>query len=445
MAASTLANLAGGLKRIYSDETFEYAQNAAAPLVKKFEEAKDIKTEGAGYFWPFMLASPQNIGTPAEAGNVPSTKQRVEIQGFEMAGQFVGTFEISFLLEAAGTERGAWNKSEVKKHSWETLRDLVKHRNRIYAGTFGTAKLAAVQSNTVGTNTFVAQLSATGAGWGGSGQGALLLRRLMTIGFWTGNTLVADSRNITSIAKATRTVTFDGGTLSLTAGDNVYITGSHTTAGAVSTVPNGLMGLVDDGEFLDLIHGQSRSTNPELNSTVLRNGGTLRVLTEDLIIGAGFGLRQDVGGAVDMLVMNTGQWHKYWKDAKPQRFQIVNQGGSKGLAFRAGFDTEESFKFYLDGRAIDLCVSEDVAPRHVYGVDLSQMRRVVLKKLGWREWGAGNIFVQGADSNGLKTTVQATMYSLEDIATFAPWAHFRIQDLSDPMLCGSAYGGTDTL
>lgn len=444
MGASTLSNLSGGLKRIYSDETFEYAQNAAAPFVKRLEEAKDLKPEGAGFFWPFMLASPQNIDTPGEAANVPATKQRDEIQGNVTAGQFVGDFEISFLLEAAGTERGAWNKSEVKKHSWETMRDLVKHRNRIFAGTFGTAKLAAVQTTAAGVNSFVAQLAATGAGWGGSGQGALLLRKKMTISIWTGNTLVAGSRQITAIAKATRTVTFDGAVANVTAGDNIYTAQAHTTSGVPSTIPNGLMGLIDDGEFLDLIHAQSRTTYPELNSTVLRNGGTLRVLTEDLIIDAGFGLRQDVGGAVDLLVMNTGQWKKYWKDAKPQRFQIVNQGG-KGLAFKAGFDTEESFKFYFDGRAIDLCVSEDVAPRHVYGVDLSQMRRVVLKKLGWRDQGGGNIFVQGADSGGLKTTVVATMYSLENIATYAPWAHFRIQDLSDPMLCGAAYGGTDTL
>jgi len=440
MAASTLALLDGGLKRIYSDETFEYAQNAASPLVEKFDEAKNLEPFGDGFFWPFMLRSPQNIGTPAEAGNVPAIRQRTEVQGKVRAGQFVGGFEISFMVEEAGNARGTWNKGEVKKHSFDTLRDLVKHRNRIYAGTHGSGRIAQVQTATVSTNQFVAKLDTlNGAGFGGAGFGAHLLRPNMLIEIRnadSGGAVVISARKITEIDRATRTITYDGAAASLGADDHVYIEGSYGN----TTVPNGLMGLVDDGEYLVTIHNQSRITNPELKSQVFRNNGTLRTLSEDLLINAGLLLRQAVGGAVDLIVMNTGQFAQWIKVVRPTRFNDVSKVSSPKYA--TGFDAESTFKLFFDGRPVGFLVAEDVAPRHIYGLDMSQMRKVTLRKLGWLDHG-GSIFTQGVDSVGFKTTKQATMYSLENIATFAPWAHYRIDDLLDPQLAGTAFGGAE--
>lgn len=439
-AASSLANLSAGLKRIYSEETFEYAQNAAAPLVELFEEAKELTAEGEGYFWPFMLRSPQNIATPPEEGNIPTPKQRTEIQGKLSVGQFVGDFEITFVLEAVGTARGTWNRGEVKKHSFDTLRDLVKHRNRIYAGTHGTGRLAVVQASTVSTNAFVAQLLTTGAAFGGAGFGAHLLRPNMMIDIYTldvGGASVILNRKITDIAKATRTVTYDGAAGTLTVGQHVYIAGCY----ASGMVPNGLLGLVDDGEFLDVIHNVSRTTYPELKSTVLRNGGVLRNITEDILITAGLLLRNDTGSAIDCLVMNLGQNLKYIQSVRPTRYQDMSS--KQPLKFIGGYGGEDTIAFYFDGRPIRKVISEDVAPRHIYGIDLSMMRWAPVRKLGWLD-NANGIFAQGVNSGGYKTTHQATMYSVENIGTLAPWAHFRIQDLFDNVLCGTAYGGTDT-
>lgn len=440
MAASTLANLEAGLRRIYSDETFDYAQAAASPLIDLFEEVEDLTPDGDGYYWPFMLTSPQNIGTPGESGNIPPTKQRTEVQGRLRVGQFVGDFEISFMLEAAGSERGTWSKNEVKKHSWETLRDLVKHRNRIYAGTFGTGMLATISATTAGTNAFVAKLTVSGTGraWGSTGQGASLLRKNMLIDVYTAaaaSEILA--RKITAIAKATRTITYDGAAGSVTADSGVYIASSY----GQSTVPNGLMGLVDDGTFLDVLHNLSRTTYPELKAQCFHNSGTYRDLSEDLLLIAGFALRQEAGGQTDVLVLNTDQLYKYIKHLRPTRYFDANGRAPK---YSAGFDNESTFKFYFDGRPIRLITSEDVAPRHVYGLDLSTMRRATLKKLGWLDHGGGSMFIQGSNGSGYTTTKVATMYSLENIGTLAPWMNWRLEDLMAPNLAGAAVGGTDT-
>lgn len=445
---STLANLANGLRRIYSDETFEYAMNAASPLLELFEEAKDIKPEGDGFYWPMMLQSPQNIGTPNEAGNIPRVKQRSEVQGYMRAGMFVGTFAISFMAEAAATARGTWNRGEVKKASFDTLTDLVKHRNRMYAGTAGDGVLATVQTQVVGdgatTFSLVARLSATGGNtWAASGQGAHLLRPSMTVDIYqpaaVSSAVLQSGLTISSIDAATRTITFSSAlTNAVTFPVDARIV-IEASFGQTSLV-NGLMNLVDDGDFSSSIHSVSRASYPAVNSLVLSNGGTLRELSEDMLLMAGFLQRQRNGAQVDALVMNTGQAMQFIRKVRPIRYQ--NTPGPTQV--RAGAESTDNFKFYFDGRPVRIVVSEDVAPRHIYGLDLSAMRRVTLRKLGWLDHGGGSMFIQASDSGGLMTARQATMFSLENIGTVAPWKHVRWEDLADAQLAGSSYGGTDT-
>jgi hypothetical protein len=447
MAASTasaLWTLGVGLRRIYSDDTFEYAQNAAGPLVERFDELEEVTPEGDGYYWPFMLASPQNYSTPAEDGNIPVPKQREQIEGRLRPGSFVGDFEITFMLEAIGTARGGWNKGEVKRHSFDTLADLVKHRNRIYAGTFNTGMIAKVQATVAASNQWTAQMDTTGngSGWAGTGHGAQLLRKKQNIEIYSAlGVLKMASRTITALSN-TRLVTMSGASdLALDPGDEVYIAGSYGQA----TVPNGLMGLVDDNEFARYIHNADRTLYSELNSLVFRGtGNAIRAVNEDMLISGGFLLRHLYGGELDLLVSNLGQWHKLYKSLAPTRYVEVT-GGMSDLKRTGGVPSSDTFRFFFDGRPVDILVSEDIAPRHVYGLDLSTFRKVTLRKLGWLDQGGGNIFAQGVDTGGYKTTRVATMYSIENIGCLAPWRNCRWQDLSDPLLCGPTFAGTDTL
>jgi hypothetical protein len=440
--AATLTALSASLKRIYSDETFDYAQNFSAPFVELIEEAKEITPEGQGYFWPFLIRTPQNIGTPAEDGNLPPTKNRVQLEGNVKAGQFVGTFDISFMLEAAGTARGSWNKSEVKRNSWETLTDLTKHRNRIFAGTHGTGRLAQVQTGLITTNTFTANFPFH----------TLLLREEMMIEIRADDSGAGavlggvSDRKITNIVPGTRVVTFDGAvTSAATTGGHVYLAKSY----GQSTVPNGLLNLVDDGSLAATLHGVNRLTGgpggtalPALQAKVYANGGTARALTEDLLMTAFLEMRikNNAMGGISLLLMNVGIFAQFAKLVRPSSTVLNTESGNKRQSVTLGFNDE--YYFIADGRRVRLMVSDDVRPRTMFGLSMSYLRHVVLKKLGWREQGGG-IFKQGVDSGGYRTTSQATMYSLENIATMRGDVHFRIDDLMDPLLHGAAYGGTD--
>jgi hypothetical protein len=437
MAASTLANLETSLKRIYSDEFFEVALNTAAPFWQMLQEEKNLEPEGEGYYWPFYLATSQNIGTPGENANLPATKQRTEVQGRIRPGQFIATFEISFILEAVGSARGAWNKGEVKRHMFEAVTDLTKHCNRLYAGTHGTGRLAVVEGNASG-ETFVAELGAAGFA---EPHGAHLLRPKMPIEFYSDDTGTGTLRYtgvvIDKITQGTRTVDTDTTLTNVVDGDMVYVSGSY----GQTTVPNGIMGIVDDGTLLTTIHNQSRSTYEELKSTVI-SGSSLSQLSEADLLNGCFQVLHKTGQSVTDLLMNVGQIDAYLAFVRPDRRYTVGAGESVP-GYKTGYD-ESKLAFHWGGKVAKIHPITDLPPRTTVGITRSQLRRFTLKKMNWVPGTDGGIFSQGVNSSGYKTTKQATLAHLENIGTFMPAAHFRISDKLDRVLAGSTFGGTDT-
>jgi hypothetical protein len=446
LAASTLANLTSSLRRIYSDEFFEVAINTAAPFWMDLQEEKNLEPEGEGYFWPFYLATPQNIGTPAEEANLPTVKQRSEVQGRVRPGQFIATFEISFILEAVGSTRGAWNKGEVKRHMWEAITDLTKHVNRIYAGTHGTGRIGVVSA--VSGATFTAGTGTTTSTLGPAGTdetvGAHLLRRNMTLEFRADDTgtgadhTPATAPNVTKIVQSTRVVTTDQTLAAVVAGDHVYIKGSYGQA----TVPNGIMGIVDDGSLLDVIHNAARSTNEELKAKV-DSSSSLRPLSEELLIRNAFDVYQLSGQYIDTILMNSGEIERYLAFVRPDRRYPVMSGGKGVPDYKVGYD-EDSLEFLYGGKRAKIKMMVDVPPRTVLGITKSMLRRFTLRKMTWYDHGGGQIFVQGVNSGGLKTTKQATLIHLDNLGSLMPRSAFRIRDLTDPQLAGASYGGSDT-
>lgn len=439
MAVSTLSALSTSLKQVYDDSIFEVMYNTNVPFFNLLKQVKSVRPEGAGLYFPFYLRSPQNIGTPAEAGNLPVVNTRTEVQGYVQPGQMIGTFEMSFIFEAVGTQRGSFNKDEVKRHSLECISDLTKHVNRLYAGTHGTGRLGQVNATTSSLATFVGKLP----------LGTLLMRPNMMIDVYSADTsgsvrTGANAVKITDIAPTTRTVTFDdgsggAGSASLTADDHVYIDASYGNA----TVPNGIAGLIDDGTLLTTVHNQSRSTYTELKSvaTAAASGSNLANLTEDMLVRMALDIRQRSGSIIDCLLMNTGQIEKYLAFVRPDR--RYPQSGAGVPKYDTGYQ-EEPLTFVYGGKRCPMYVSEDIHPRRIYFVNKSKLRLGTLKKMSWYDHGGGNIFAQGVNSTGYKTTQQATLVHIENLVNLQPNAHGVLTSLSDPQLCGTSVGGADT-
>lgn len=429
-AVNTLSALANSLKIGYSEEFMEAQTNFKAPLLKKIETVKKISQNGKSFDWEFAFNTPQVLGSPGEGSAVPAKRARVSVAGSVVVGRFTGGFDISDVVDAVGTEKGSFNGAAVKRAAREAIEDVTKHQNRIYAGTHGTGRLAQVQDTTDTLTTFVGKLP----------LGVLLLRKNMLLQFYSldaaGSQRGSGSQLVTKIVPSTRTVTLDTA-ITLTADDHVYISGDYGSA----RMPNGLRGIVDDGTNLTSLHGVSRNTYEEMKSVVLGASGVKRDLTEDLLIDLAHGVRQKSGQQIDLLVMNWGQIAKYLKFVRADR--RFNVSGKGVIAGDTGY--KDLPTFYLPGGNVEILASEDVAPREVYGLTTSQLRRLQSKKLGWYEPNPGQMFQQSIATGGAGYAFakEANLLALENLATYMPGAHGRIEDLNDKQLCGSAVGGTD--
>ena len=430
-AASTVSALSNSIKIHYSNEFMENHQNTNSKLRTKLQTVKNVKQNGKTFDWEFYLQSPQVVGTPNDGAAVPTPSARVSVAGSVTVAQFVGGFSITPLAEALATQSGSWNGGEVKRSIKEAVTDVTKHMNRLYSGTHGTGRLAQVNAATSASASFVAKLPI----------GSLLLRPNMIVGAYiddTGTGAVRDSLTAIKISKvvpSTRTVTLASGTYTLVANDHIYIHGSY----GGTRVPNGLAGIVDDGTNLTSIHGQSRSTYDELKSVVLSAGGNLRDLTEDHLITLCHLINQKSGMYPDLIVWNSGQLAKYFKNIRADRRLNVTGGDVPG--YNSGYKKDPTL--FVGGQAVQSLCSEDVSPRTVYALNTSQLRIIQSIPLEWMDWG-GTIFQQTVESGGgYSLGKQATLLGAENLATYLPAAHGRIDDLSDPELCGSFVGDTD--
>lgn len=423
---STLGALQNSLKRIYDPDYFELHLNYRAPFYQMIQQSKNHEADGEGAFWPFYLQTPQNMGSPAEGGDLPPVKTRTEVQARVRPVQFVNSFQISFILAAVGTKRGSFSKTEIQRHMWEATTDVTKHMNRVMAGSHGSGRLCQVEAATAASTTFVAKQ-------GLGSPGVLLLRKNMLIDVFTldsGGVIssggAATQIKINDITPATRTVTLNTA-LTLAANEHVYNFPDY------NNTSNGLLGLVDDGTFLTTIHNQSRATFSELKATVLDAGGVLRPLTEELLIDGASQTLQNSGQEIDCLILNSGQMRQYLKFVIPQR--RYNVSGKGVPSYQTGY-REDELQFLWGGKTCAIKRMEDIHPRTVFGITSSLIRRFEVEKLDWYDHGGGQILAQGVGTNGRKTTQEATIFAVTNIGNLQPNGHFVIRDLLDPQLAG---------
>jgi len=423
----TLANLQNSLKRIYDPEFFSLMQNVNAPGYKMLLEAKNVVADGEGYFWPFYMGTPQNMGAPAEGNDPPPSKQRIEVQARVRPTQMINTFKISFIMAAIGTKRGTFGKAEVQRQIEEATIDITKHLNRTLLGSHGSGRLGQIEANNGGAVTITMKKP----------LGAWLLRKKMLIDVYTLDTAGAISSSgaatqieVTGVNYSTRVVTL-GTSITVLANEHVYVYPDYN-----NTI-NGFAGLFDDGTNLTTIHNQSRSTYEDLKATVSAGvGGVLRPLTEELMIDLAANVLQTSGEEIDTFVMNSGQIRQYLRFVIPNRRYNID---GKGVpAYQTGYK-EADLQFFAGGNVVAIKRFEDVSPRVIYGFCKKYLRKFETEKLDWIRHGGdrqGGILTQGIGAAGRNTTYEAAIYVVTNAGYMKPNAAGVARDLLDPQMLG---------
>lgn len=423
--AGEFDSITNALKIAYPPKAIEPMVNQETPFrtqLKKLIPAGGRVTEGIVKFGA-NLNPPQNQGQLIDGGALPAPKDRTQDQFQLTPTIFAAGFQIGWVTKAIGnSNKSAFNGGELRRRTEETISDLAKFIEQTYVGTHGTGRRARVESD--GSNTFVASLP----------EGTRLLRenQFITVRTTDGGASVRDSldlRSITAINHDTRTVTYSGADQTLVAGDHVHPVVEANQSFTTNPFSNGLRGLIDDATFLTSIHGLSRSTYPKLKANVNANGGTLRNLTEQILVRACHNNRARSGKRITDAWMGEGQAEKYIEFVAPDRRYTVAGKGVQQMG--TGYE-EGSLVHYYPGGMFELQISFDVVAREIYLLNRDTFFHYLAEEMDW--WDEGGMLKPTPNSTSYKASYLAFLKSIENIGCDMPIGNTVVRDLRDPAI-----------
>jgi hypothetical protein len=412
------------LKQTYGDEELDYAQARSAPLLDYIGGARSMSTDiGSAFYWEVPLNSGWNVGVTSDGGVFPTDSVNVSINPYVNLGQVVGKFSNTLLHEEVAKGKGSYVPSAGERGRKDILFDSMSLVDR-YLAASGDGALATVAANTSTSTSFVADLP----------FGTILLEKGMRIQIHDGtSTEREDYTTISKIVASTRTVTV-ADSQNLTAADKVYISlGASGGTFGLSTHINGLGNIVSDS---GTVHNIARATYEDWKAGVYGYGGVLRDY-DDGIVHSAFARQEMLSKAdavVDALVSGSGMLFQYNKSLRADRRVSLPSGDLSSA------DTGVNLTpvFHYGSRAVEWKAFKHVKPRTIYGLAKKHLRRFGKAKPKIMDG-----FELGISSNSRTTTKEVFLVWFLQIASARMNEHFRIDDISDPVLCGIDVNGTD--
>lgn len=416
------------IKENYPTGTFDDMVNREAPYRASLKKVDMKLHEGVGRF-PLRLNPSWNVGIIDDDTAFPPAKDPQRIQAYLKPEIFAGSFKVGFKTKAAAKSgKSTFSEGGILPDRIEsTAADTAKYINKVYAGS-NRGRLATVESD--GSSNFVASKGAPG------GLGVELLNEYMILEAYTALSggSVRDSFSghlVTAIDYDTRTVTYikysDLSTddRTLVAGDSIFIAGTY------ARTPYTLPDIVDDGTNADTIFGVStlRTTYPKTKATVMGNGGSLRNLSEQLILDAIDRPRRRCGKKITRILSNTGQGRKYAEFVAQDRRWAGAQYG-KDPSNTLGY-TEGSFNIVSPGVNCKLEFDLDIPPRTMFFLAWDTFFMYEAQSLDWAD--EDTMLKLTPTDGGHKSSYLAYICSIENQGCYMPLGCTRLEDLKDPI------------
>ena len=418
MATTTLSIVDAILKEVYESRIRDQLQSDTTLLTRIPQTSEGVTSDVGGKYVVFPIRTRRNHGMGARLeGEILPTPQsqryspaRVALAylygGAELTGQ---TMELAESNEQAFTS--------ALDSEMEGLREaLQKDYNRqLYAPASGVMSTANAAGSTL---TFVC-----------ANNEAIWLEIGMVIGVLDASAAFVDispaaGSIITDIASTatTTTVTFTGATSAATAsGDQIVRKNSQGKE---------MVGLTDIVANSGTLFNINPATDPVWKSFIDANAGTLRPISEGLMIGVVDGVRRK-GGTVTVGMCNLGVRQQYFNLLSQQRRFNVSaaerdfEGGFRGLAFSTDkgdipivvdIDSPWHKLWFLNEKELKLYQERDWS---FMNRDGSNWQRVVATDL--------------TGAMGFKDAYQATMFKYCQFATHRRNSHGLLADIDHPV------------
>lgn len=423
--AGAFADIGASIKEVYSPKNVEPLCNnnlAIRPWLKKKLPPGGTHTKGGYLTFVANTIGMQTSGQAADNAALPGTYDRTDVRLQLKPTAFYSSIGVGLMaMNAVNSNTNSFNGGELARQSNDAITFLGKFIDSTYAGTHGTGRRGRVSADG-GANEIVLSKP----------EGVKLLREGMAISERTtdGGATVTDSIDfvrITAINRSTNTITYAGTDRTPVAADHIHVVNAASQT-LTSVFANGFRGLFDDTTFLTTVHGASRATYPKLKANVYTNGGTLRNLSEQLLLTAAMDIQAVSGKAITDVWGSWGQMLKWVEFLAPDKRAMVSGGdetGNKNMGFKNG-----DLVLFAPGIRAQFNLSYDIVPREIYLLNSETIFHYVAKEMGILD--VGDFLHLSPGSATFNAGVLGYMCSQENIGCDFFEANGRLGDLADP-------------
>lgn len=353
---------------------------------------------GKKFYFPVHSAWGETSGAIGEDSAIPAPGTESTAESSGPVRTVFGKFEVTTkVIAATKNDRGAFVQAVDFK--LKNVGDNLRKDLNWMLNSDGSGALAKITAGATTTSL--------------TADNSLNVRKNMVLNMWSART-GGTQRTGGGAAKTVTDVNYDTHVITI---DTAWSDGSNndfifkSTGRGINVM--GLLGVVDDGDFVGTLQNIARATNEYWKSTALENA-TDRDLTQVLLQQMEDKAYIKGGGKLSAFYSNLGQRSNYVQIVTADR-RYVNT-----LKFDAGFEA-------LEYNGKPWFVDRDAEKKVVFGLDESVLRFFMLADIDWMD-DDGAILAR--DSS--KLVYSATLEGHMEFGTYQPDRHVVLRNLNEP-------------
>lgn len=274
----TLSSWDAVLKEFYGPMVVSQIENKNK-ILKAFGEADAPTVDGRRVIYPLQIGRNTGVMSSVEGATLPTAGRQNFVDIHIPLRKTVGRINVTKdVIDASKSNRGSFKRA-MSTEMDGLVRDISDYRNEMLCG-YGRGAVATVSVNPAASATSIT-LKDPGGFTGTTNPNRFMQGGMVIAGIRAGAVVANGAVTVASteegggydqITLATNTADFEV--------DDVFVRAAATTTTLVTDTDwqnpvMGIFGLVDDGTFVQTLHGVNRTTYPVFRSFVLSSVGAL--------------------------------------------------------------------------------------------------------------------------------------------------------------------------
>lgn len=276
--SQTLSSWDAVLKEFYGPMVVSQIENKNK-ILKAFGEADAPTVDGRRVIYPLQIGRNTGVMSSVEGATLPTAGRQNFVDIHIPLRKTVGRINVTKdVIDASKSNRGSFKRA-MSTEMDGLVRDISDYRNEMLCG-YGRGAVATVSVNPAANATSIT-LKDPGGFTGTTNPNRFMQGGMVIAGIRAGAVVANGAVTVASteegggydqITLATNTADFEV--------DDVFVRAAATTTTLVTDTDwqnpvMGIFGLVDDGTFVQTLHGVNRTTYPVFRSFVLSSVGAL--------------------------------------------------------------------------------------------------------------------------------------------------------------------------